>query len=174
MDCEEAQEKGGTFTYEYLLVVFTMFKWTPPARRQLVLVQKGHMEKMFEPWHSRADLENTAFKNSTFSKWYNAMIDTTQRLCIPQELLNCNMGNISFIMNRHHTVVWSRHVYREEFYSRMMSFYLDEEAFKKEVILWPGVKHNPRKSRMHYILPAELLKKKGKEAGVRLNSGPEA
>jgi hypothetical protein len=28
--CEEAQEKGGTFTYGYLLVAFTMWKWTSP------------------------------------------------------------------------------------------------------------------------------------------------
>jgi hypothetical protein len=33
--CEEAQEKGGTFTYGYLLVAFTMFKWKPPMGRQL-------------------------------------------------------------------------------------------------------------------------------------------
>jgi hypothetical protein len=27
VDCEEAQEKGGTFTYGYLLVAFVMLKW---------------------------------------------------------------------------------------------------------------------------------------------------
>jgi hypothetical protein len=32
--CEEAQEKGGTFTYGYLLVAFTMLKWKPPVGRQ--------------------------------------------------------------------------------------------------------------------------------------------
>jgi hypothetical protein len=47
--CEEAQEKGGTFTYSYLLVEFTMFKWTPPTGRPLVLVDKGCMAKMFDP-----------------------------------------------------------------------------------------------------------------------------
>jgi hypothetical protein len=55
----------------------------------------------------------------------------------------------------------------------MLSFYLDEEAFDKEVMSWPGVKHNPHKSGMHYLLPAELLKKKGQEAGVGPSSGPE-
>jgi hypothetical protein len=67
--CEEAQEKRGTFTYSYLLVAFTMFKWTLPAGAPLVLVDKVCMEKMFEPWHSRADLENIVFNNSMFSKW---------------------------------------------------------------------------------------------------------
>jgi hypothetical protein len=38
---------------------------------------------------------------------------------------------------------------------------------------WPGVKHNLYKSGMHYILLAELLKKKGKEAGVGLSLGSE-
>jgi hypothetical protein len=53
-----------------------------------------------------------------------------------------------------------RHVSREDFHSRILLFYLDEEAFKKEVMSWPGVKHNPRNLEMHYIFPAELLKKK--------------
>jgi hypothetical protein len=69
--------------------------------------------------------------------------------------------------------VWPRHVNREDFHSRMLSFYLDEEAFDKEVMSWPGVKRNPCKSGMHYILPVELLKKKGKEAGVGPSSGSE-
>jgi hypothetical protein len=129
---------------------------------------------MFEPWHSREDSENTTFNNTTFSKWYNGLIDATQRLHIPQELLNCNTRNIAFSMNRHHTFVWPRYANREDFHSWMLSFYLDEEAFDKEVMSWPGVKHNPRKSGMHYVFPTELLKKKGKEAGVGPSSGPEA
>jgi hypothetical protein len=28
--CEEVQEKGGTFTYGYLLLDFAMLKWRPP------------------------------------------------------------------------------------------------------------------------------------------------
>ena len=48
----------------------------------------------------------------------------------------------------------------------MLSFYLDEEAFNKEVMLFLGVKHNPYKLGMFYILPDELLKKKWKEVGV--------
>jgi hypothetical protein len=54
------------------------------------------------------------------------------------------------------------------------SLHLDEEALDKEVISWTGVKCNPHKSRMHYILLVELLKKKGKEAGVGSSAGPEA
>jgi hypothetical protein len=54
--CEEAQEKGGTFTYGYLLMAFTMLKWKPPIGRPLVLADKGHLAKMFEPWHSRDGL----------------------------------------------------------------------------------------------------------------------
>jgi hypothetical protein len=53
---EEAQEKGGTFTYGYLFLVFAIIKWMPPAGRPLALVDKGCLEKMFEPWHSRAGL----------------------------------------------------------------------------------------------------------------------
>jgi hypothetical protein len=30
------KEKGGTFTYDYLLVAFTMLKWMPPTGRPLV------------------------------------------------------------------------------------------------------------------------------------------
>jgi hypothetical protein len=55
----------------------------------------------------------------------------------------------------------------------MLPFYLDEEAFDKEVMSWPGVKCNPCKSGMHYLLPMELLKKKGQEVGVGPSSGPE-
>jgi hypothetical protein len=55
----------------------------------------------------------------------------------------------------------------------MLLFYLDEEAFDKEVISWSGFKRNPRKSGMHYIFLVEMLKKKGKEAGVGLSSGLE-
>jgi hypothetical protein len=28
--CKEAQEKGGTSNYGYLLLAFIMFKWNPP------------------------------------------------------------------------------------------------------------------------------------------------
>jgi hypothetical protein len=34
--CEEAQEKGGTFTYGYLLVPFTMLKWMTLLSKKLV------------------------------------------------------------------------------------------------------------------------------------------
>jgi hypothetical protein len=53
--CEEAQEKGGTFTYGYLLITFTMWKWKPPMGRQLELADKGCLAKLLEPWHSRVD-----------------------------------------------------------------------------------------------------------------------
>jgi hypothetical protein len=171
--CEEAQEKGGTFMYGYMFMEFTMLKWKPPTRIPLALADKGCLAKMFEPWHSRADSENMAFNKKMFSKWYNGMIDATQRLRIQQELLNCNTRNIAFNMNRHHMFVWLRHANRESFHFRMLPFYLDEEAFDKEVMLWPGVKHNPCKSGMHYIFCVELLKKKGKEAGVGLSLGSE-
>jgi hypothetical protein len=36
-------------------------------------------------------------------------------------------------MNCHHTFVWPRHANREYFHSWMLPFYLDEEAFNKEV-----------------------------------------
>jgi hypothetical protein len=39
--CEEDQEKGGTFTYRYLLVVFSMMKWMPHSRRMISPVDKG-------------------------------------------------------------------------------------------------------------------------------------
>jgi hypothetical protein len=54
----------------------------------------------------------------------------------------------------------------------MLSFYLDEEAFDKEVMSWPGVKRNPRKSGMNYVFPIDLMKKKGHEAGVGPSSDP--
>jgi hypothetical protein len=76
-------------------------------------------------------------------------------------------------MNRHNTFVWPRHASREHFHTRMLPFYLDEEAFDKEVMSWPGVKRGPHKSGMHYIFPVELLKKKDKEAGEGPSSGPE-
>jgi hypothetical protein len=47
--CEEAQEKGGTFTYGYLHLVFAILKWTPPVGRPLALEDKGNLAKMFEP-----------------------------------------------------------------------------------------------------------------------------
>jgi hypothetical protein len=171
--CEEEQEKGGTFTYGYILVAFTMLKWKPSMGRQLTILDKGCMAKMFEPWQSRLDLEITNFNATTFSKWYNGMIDLMQRLCILQNLLNCNTRNIIFNMNRHHTFFWPRHVSREHFHTRMLLFYLDEEAFDKEVLSWTGVKHGPRNSGMHYIFLVELLKKKDKETGEEPSSSPE-
>jgi hypothetical protein len=39
--CEEAQEKGGNFTYGYLLVAFIMLKWTPPVGIPLSPANKG-------------------------------------------------------------------------------------------------------------------------------------
>jgi hypothetical protein len=105
MTCEKARDKGGTFTYGNLLVAFTMFKWKPPVGRQPAIPGKVRMVKMFEPWQSRPDLENTAFNTTTFSKWYNGLIDATQIFCIPRELLNCNTRNIAFSMNWHHTFV---------------------------------------------------------------------
>jgi hypothetical protein len=68
--------------------------------------------------------------------------------------------------------VWLRYANREDFHSRILLFYLDEEAFDKEVMSWPRVKHNLRKSGMHYVFLAELLKKKGQEVGVGPSSGP--
>jgi len=55
----------------------------------------------------------------------------------------------------------------------MMFFYLDEEAFDKEVMLCPGVKHNPCKLGMIYVLPIDILKKKGQEVEVGPNSIPK-
>jgi hypothetical protein len=143
------------------LLAFAMLKWMPPIGRPLSPKNKEILVKMFEPWHSRLDLDNTAFNNMAFSKWYNRLIDTTHRLHILHELLNCNKRNIAFSMNHHHTLMWTRYDNREEFHLRMLSFYLDEEAFNKEVMSWPGVKHNPCKSGMHYIMPVEMLKKRG-------------
>jgi hypothetical protein len=61
----------------------------------------------------------------------------------------------------------------EYLYTRILSFYLDEEAFEKEVMSWLGVKRNPCKSRMHYIMATKLLRKKYKEAWVGPSSCPE-
>jgi hypothetical protein len=66
-----------------------------------------------------------------------------------------------------------RHVSREYFNTRILSFYLDKEAFDKEFMSWPGVKCSQRKLRMNYILPAELLKKTYKEEGAGQSLGPE-
>jgi hypothetical protein len=66
--CEESQEKGRTFTYGYLLISFSMSKWKPPMGRQLALAKKGHLAKIFKPWHSRADQENQEFNNVIFLK----------------------------------------------------------------------------------------------------------
>jgi hypothetical protein len=133
----------------------------PPLGRPLSPTDKGRLEKMFEPWHSRSDSENTTFNNAMFLKWYNRLLDATQRLCVPQELLNLNTRNIAFGLNHHHTFVWPRHVKTEYFHSWMFSFYLDEEAFDKEVMSWPGVKHNPCKSGMHYLLPSGAIEEEG-------------
>jgi hypothetical protein len=103
------------------------------------------MVKFFDPWKSRPDSENIALNNAGFAKWYNSMIDATQRLCILQEILNCNMRNIAFNMNWHNTFVWLRHASREHFHTRMISFYLDEEDFDKEFMSWPGFKCGPHK-----------------------------
>jgi hypothetical protein len=55
----------------------------------------------------------------------------------------------------------------------MLLFYLDEEAFDKEVMSWLGVKHGQHKLGMHYIFCVELLKKKDNEPGEGPSSGPE-
>jgi hypothetical protein len=55
---------------------------------------------------------------------------------------------------------------------RSLPFYLDEKSFDNEVLSWVGVKCNPHKSGMHYLLPPEILKKKGQEEGVGTSSTP--
>jgi hypothetical protein len=83
VSCDEAQEKGGNFTYGYLLVAFAMWKCKPPMGRQLALVDKYRLAKMFKQWHARPDQENMEFNNAAFEKWYNQLIDATHRWCIP-------------------------------------------------------------------------------------------
>jgi hypothetical protein len=73
-------------------------------------------------------------------------------------------------MNFYRTLVWPRYANGEEFYLCMLPLYLDEEAFYKEVMSWPGVNHNLRKLGMHYVLPVEMLKKRGHKTGVGLIS----
>ena len=82
-----------------MLMEFTMFKWKPPVGILSTMASKGRLTKMFEPCQSRTDSENATFNNATFSKWYNGIIDITQRLRILQDLLNCNTRKISFSMN---------------------------------------------------------------------------
>jgi hypothetical protein len=45
----------------------------------------------------------------------------------------------------------------------LIPFYLDEEEFDKEVLSWTSVKRNPYKFGMHYLFPAELLKKRDRK-----------
>jgi hypothetical protein len=94
-------------------------------------MKKGRLAKTFEPWHARLDQENMEFNNVAFAKWYTQLIDVTQQWHITQKLLNLNTQNIAFGMNRHNTLVWSRHEKPEDFHSRFLPFYLDEEAFDK-------------------------------------------
>jgi hypothetical protein len=75
---EEAWEKGGTFTYSYLLVASAMWKWTSPTGRQFSPADKGRLAKMFEPWNTRSDSENMEFNNAAFLKWYNHINNITQ------------------------------------------------------------------------------------------------
>jgi hypothetical protein len=49
VSCKDAQEKGVTFTYGYLLMAFTMLKWKPPVGISLALEDKGFLVNMFEP-----------------------------------------------------------------------------------------------------------------------------
>jgi hypothetical protein len=81
--CEEAQEKGDTFTYRYLLFSFSMLKWMPPVGIPLSPSDKGRMKNIFRPWHSTSESDNTAFNNAMLSKWYKQFLDTNHRLCIP-------------------------------------------------------------------------------------------
>jgi hypothetical protein len=57
-----------SYLLEELLVAFTMFKWKPPMGRQAAIPDKGRMAKIFKPWHSRPNSENTAFNATTFAK----------------------------------------------------------------------------------------------------------
>jgi hypothetical protein len=126
------------------------------------MADKGSLAKMFEPWHSRMDQENHEFNNVAFSKLYNFLIEATHIWCIPQELLNLNTQNITFRLNGQNTLVWPRHTNLDEFHSRFIPFYLYAETFNNEVMSWTGLKHNSCKSKMHYLLPTELLMEKGK------------
>jgi hypothetical protein len=80
---------------------------------------------------------------------------------MPQELLNLNTLNIYFGLNLHNTLIWLRNTNPKDFQLRFLPLYLDEETFDKELMSWIGIKHNPCKSRMKYLLPADILKKKG-------------
>jgi len=52
------------------------------------------------------------------------------------------------------------------------SLYPYELSFDKEVMSWLGVKFNPVKYGMHYLLPPNILKNKGHEEGVGPISAP--
>jgi hypothetical protein len=66
-------------------------------------------------------------------------------------------------MKHHNTLVWLRHANLEEFHSRLLLFYLNEEEFDKEFMSRTGIKCNPCKSGMHYLFPIDIMKKKGQE-----------
>jgi hypothetical protein len=83
-----------------------------------------------------------------------------------------NTWNITFGLNFHNTLVWTNHTKPEDFHSRFLPFYLDEETFEKEVMSWTCIRCNPRNSGMHYLFPIEILKKNGHEEGVGSSSGP--
>jgi hypothetical protein len=90
------------------------------------------------------------------------LIDATQQWRIPQELLNLNTWNISFGLNCHFTLFWSRHTKPKDFHLRFLPFYVDEEIFDKEVMSWTDVKRNPHKYGMHYLFPARDFEEKGR------------
>jgi hypothetical protein len=148
-----------------------MWKWRPPTGSLLELADKGNLANILEPWNASSDSENMEFNNARFLKWYNHLIDTTQWLHIPWELLNLNTRNIGFGLNHQYTFVSSRHVKPKEFHTRLLKFYIEEEAFDKEFMSWNEIKRNPHKSGMHYLLPIELLKKKGQDEEAGLSSG---
>jgi hypothetical protein len=104
--------------------------------RQLSPADKCLLANIFEPWHARFDLENIEFNNAVFLKWYNQLIDATQRICIPRELLNLHTRNILFALNRNYTFVWPRHVNPSNFHTRPLPFYMDEEILDKEILSW--------------------------------------
>jgi hypothetical protein len=68
-------------------------------------------------------------------------------------LLNRHTHNILFAMNRDHNFVWPLGVAPSLFYMKSLPFYLDEVMLDKEVIAWPGVTVEKKKTSVSYTIP---------------------
>lgn len=74
--CEDNYRRATRFIYSYLVMAFSMWKWTHPGIRQLAEITHDQpMALKFTPWRVSGDPSTKEVNEEAFSFWYKQMVD---------------------------------------------------------------------------------------------------